>query len=71
MRTPRFRSALRRGDVEPGAVVAHREREPLAGVEDAVMPVVGECDDGFLNDLRGMHVRQEHVWAALDGAGTS
>ena len=32
------------------------EREPLAGVEDAVMPVVGECDDGFLNDLRGMHV---------------
>jgi D-aminopeptidase len=44
------------------------EREPLAGVEDAVMPVVGECDDGFLNDLRGMHVKQEHVWAALDGA---
>ena len=44
------------------------EREPLAGVEDAVMPVVGECDDGFLNDLRGMHVREEHVRAALDGA---
>ena len=33
------------------------DREPLAGVEDAVMPVVGECDDGFLNDLRGMHVQ--------------
>ena len=32
------------------------------------MPVVGECDDGFLNDLRGMHVREEHVRAALDGA---
>ena len=44
------------------------EREPLAGVEDAVMPVVGECDDGLLNDLRGMHVREEHVRAALDGA---
>ncbi len=41
---------------------------PLAGIEDAVMPVVGECDDGFLNDLRGMHVREEHVRAALDGA---
>ncbi len=39
------------------------EREPLAGVEDAVMPVVGECDDGFLNDLRGMHVKEEHVRA--------
>ncbi len=44
------------------------DREPLAGIEDAVMPVVGECDDGFLNDLRGMHVREEHVRAALDGA---
>ena len=44
------------------------EREPLAGIEDAVMPVVGECDDGFLNDLRGLHVREEHVRAALDGA---
>jgi D-aminopeptidase len=44
------------------------DREPLAGVEDAVMPVVGECDDGFLNDLRGMHVREEHVRAALDSA---
>jgi D-aminopeptidase len=41
---------------------------PLAGIEDAVMPVVGECDDGFLNDLRGMHVGEEHVREALDGA---
>ena len=44
------------------------DREPSAGIEDAVMPVVGECDDGFLNDLRGMHVREEHVRAALDSA---
>jgi D-aminopeptidase len=44
------------------------DRQPLAGIEDAVMPVVGECDDGFLNDLRGMHVRGEHVRAALDAA---
>ena len=44
------------------------DRQPLAGLEDAVMPVVGECDDGFLNDLRGMHVNEEHVRAALDGA---
>ena len=44
------------------------DRDPQGGVEDAVMPVVGECDDGLLNDLRGMHVREEHVLAALDGA---
>jgi len=46
------------------------DRQPLAGIEDAVMPVVGECDDGSLNDLRGMHVREEHVRAALDGASS-
>ena len=43
-------------------------RDPRVGLDDAVMPVVGECDDGFLNDLRGMHVREEHVWAALESA---
>ena len=41
---------------------------PACGVEDAVMPVVGECDDGSLNDMRGMHVKEEHVREALDGA---
>ena len=44
------------------------ERDSRIGIEDAVMPVVGECDDGFLNDLRGMHVKEEHVRAALDTA---
>jgi D-aminopeptidase len=56
------------GAVYDAAVRWIMEREPLAGVEDAVMPVVGECDDGFLNDLRGMHVHEEHVRAALDSA---
>jgi len=44
------------------------DHDPRIGLEDAVMPVVGECDDGFLNDLRGMHVKEEHVREALDGA---
>jgi D-aminopeptidase len=44
------------------------DRDPRVGIEDAVMPVVGECDDGYLNDLRGMHVKEEHVRQALDGA---
>ena len=34
----------------------------------SVNPVVGECSDAFLNDIRGRHVRPEHVFAALDGA---
>jgi D-aminopeptidase len=32
------------------------------------LPVVGETWDGTLNDINGMHVRPEHVFAALDGA---
>lgn len=56
------------GAVYDGTVRWVMEREPLAGREDAVMPVVGECDDGLLNDQRGMHVSEEHVREALDGA---
>lgn len=36
----------------------------------SVSPAVGECNDGFLNDIRGMHVRREHVYQALEGAST-
>lgn len=35
---------------------------------DAFLPVVGETFDGFLSDLAALHVRPEHVVAALDGA---
>jgi D-aminopeptidase len=34
----------------------------------SVNPIVGECNDGYLNDIRGRHVRVEHVLAALDVA---
>ncbi len=33
------------------------------------LPVVAETWDGWLNDIRGMHVRREHVRAALESAG--
>ncbi|HUS17053.1 MAG TPA: P1 family peptidase [Chloroflexia bacterium] len=33
------------------------------------LPVVAETYDGYLNDINGFHVRPEHVFAALDGAG--
>ena len=35
---------------------------------DVIIPVVGECDDSFLNDAVGRHIRSEHVYRALDGA---
>ena len=34
----------------------------------SVNALVGETNDGVLNDIRGMHVHREHVIAAIDGA---
>jgi L-aminopeptidase/D-esterase-like protein len=31
-------------------------------------PVVGETSDAYLNDIAGLHVREQDVWAALNGA---
>lgn len=52
------------------AVIAYMLRDnPDIGVTTGgVNPVVGECNDGYLNDIRGRHVRAEHVWAAIEGA---
>lgn len=32
------------------------------------LPIVGETWDGVLNDINGFHVKQEHVWEALESA---
>jgi len=32
------------------------------------LPVVAETYDGYLNDINGFHVKNEHVFAALDSA---
>jgi D-aminopeptidase len=34
----------------------------------SVNPVVGETNDGWLNDIRGMHVTEEAVYKAIEGA---
>lgn len=30
--------------------------------------LVGECNDGYLNDIRGLHVRPEHAYRAIQSA---
>lgn len=34
-------------------------------------PVVGECNDGFLNDIVGRHLKKSHVINAIDNASES
>jgi D-aminopeptidase len=43
-------------------------RDPEVGDLDVIIPVVAECDDGFLNDNRAFGLAQEDFFAALDGA---
>jgi len=59
------------GQVYDATVRWMMARDERVGVEDAGMPIVGECDDSLLNDARGMHVHGEHVHAALDAAVAS
>lgn len=51
------------------AVVRYvHDQDPQAGRDDVVMPVVGECDDGYLNDNRHLALTHEHVVDALTSA---
>ena len=36
-----------------------------------VNPVICECNDGQLSDIRGMHIAEEHVFEAIRNAGTA
>lgn len=49
------------------ALISHAISEnPEIGVSmSTVNPFVGECNDGFLNDIQGRHVRAEDVTAAI------
>lgn len=57
------------GSCSQGLVKYMVERHPGIGMEqDVIIPLVGECDDSWLNDIAGRHVRAEHVYEALKEA---
>ena len=59
------------GRVYDGAVAAAMAAEPQVGVDAVVIPVVGECDDSWLNDPRVAQVEAADVQRALaDAAGS-
>jgi D-aminopeptidase len=68
--TPIFlTNTLSVGAVSDAAVKWMVERFPGIGDEhDVIIPLVGECDDSWLNDIAGRHVREEHVLEALQTA---
>lgn len=57
--------------VADGALDWFFARDPELGVNTwTPAPVVAECSDQFLTDMRGRHIRSEHVAAALDSASS-
>ena len=50
------------------ALVEYTLEQPGNEQVRSVNPVVGETNDGWLNDIRGMHIRKEHVFEAIENA---
>jgi D-aminopeptidase len=57
------------GQVSDGAIkwMANKYAK-LWDEREVVIPIVGECDDSFLNDAIGFHIAEEHVKAAFRAA---
>ncbi len=56
------------GRIYDGAVRAAIAADPTIGVDTFVIPVVGECDDGWLSEGRVVQVEAEDVGRALETA---
>ncbi len=46
------------------------QNEDIGISTGTVNPVICECNDGFLNDIRGLHVTKAHVFESIRSAGT-
>ncbi len=68
--TPIFlTNTLSVGAVSDAAVKWMVEEYPgIGGEHDVIIPLVGECDDSYLNDVAGRHVKEEHVYEAISTA---
>lgn len=54
--------------VASDALITHTLGQPGNEEVRSVNSVVGETNDGWLNDIRGRHVSQEHVLSAIENA---
>ena len=62
-------NTLNVGNVHKGMIQWMLSKYQKIGIsDDTVVPVVFECDDSVLNDIRGMHVTAEHVTEAIENA---
>ena len=59
------------GACAEGVVQYMTEKHPEMGnIHDVVIPVVGECDDSWLNEVIGRHVKPQHAVEAIEKAAS-
>jgi D-aminopeptidase len=63
-------STMAVGRIYDGAVSAAVAANPMVGVDDVVIPMVGECDDSWLSEARVVQVEAEDAGRALAAATT-
>lgn len=57
------------GACAEGVVQYMTEKHPEIGnIHDVVIPVVGECDDSWLNEIIGRHIKPQHAVEAIEKA---
>jgi D-aminopeptidase len=69
LQTPVYLTAtMSVGRVYDGAVAAAVAADPAVGLDRVVIPVVGECDDTWLNDARTVQVEAADAGRAVEAA---
>ena len=72
LKTPVYLTAtMSVGRIWDGAVAAAIATEPRIGVKGVLIPVVGECDDSYLNDARVVQVEADDAGRALADAAAA
>lgn len=56
--------------VAADALISYTLAQPGNEEVRSVNPLVGETNDGYLNDIRGRHIRETHILAAIDSAAS-
>ncbi|WMM25498.1 P1 family peptidase [Tissierella sp. MB52-C2] len=42
------------------------ENDDIGNTTGTVNPIICECNDGVINDIRGLHIKQEHIYEAIE-----
>jgi len=61
-------STMQVGRAADALVALLCESDPTLGLDRVVIPMVGECDDSYLNDARRVQITADDVRRAVDGA---